>query len=180
MKSGHDLDAFIVLELPAQARDALLRVEEVLHRGVAEDDYHVGPCDVDFAQEEGLACARLFGRRRAVRGRAAAVDVADENVLALEADGLDDLVEELSGATDEGTARRVLISARSLADEQKSRFGIAFSVDYLRATLMEWAAYALAYVGAYILEGFAGLAEAQFVFGRDVAEESLARRGRIG
>src|SRR5437588_11810156 len=100
MKSGHDLDAFIVLELPAQARDALLRVEKVLHRGVAEDDYHVGPGEVDFAQEEGLAGARLFGRRRAVAGRTAAVDVADENVLALEADDLGGLDEELPGSTD--------------------------------------------------------------------------------
>ena len=48
------------------------------------------------------------------------------------------------------------------------------------ATLMKRTADALADVGAYVFESFAGLAEAQFVFGRDVAEESLARRGRIG
>src|SRR5207302_8218135 len=148
----------VVLELSAQTRDAFLGVEEVLHRGVAEDDYHVGPCDVDFAQEEGLACARLFGRGRSVAGRSAAVDVADENVLALHADGLYDLVEELPGSTDEGPARSVLVSARGLADEQKSRFGIALRVDDCVAALMERAADAVAYVGAYVLEGFAGLA----------------------
>src|SRR5687768_8237253 len=41
VEGGHDLDAAVVLELPAQARDALLRVEQVLHRRVAEDDYDV-------------------------------------------------------------------------------------------------------------------------------------------
>src|SRR5215218_7482876 len=35
VEGGHDLDAAVVLELAAQARDALLRVEQVLHRRVA-------------------------------------------------------------------------------------------------------------------------------------------------
>src|SRR5215204_6234833 len=180
VEGGHDLDAAVVLKLPAQARDALLRVEQVLHRRVAEHHDHVGARDVDFAQEEGLAGVRLFGGRLAVIGRAAAVDVADEHVVALEADGLDDLVEELAGAADEGSSARVLVRARSLADEHQTRGRLPLCVDDGLAPLMQRAADALADVGAYVLEGLAGSAEAQLVLRRDVAEERFARRGRVG
>ncbi len=123
---------------------------------------------------------RLFGGRRAVAGRAAAVDVADEHVVALEPDGLDDLVEELSGAADEGSSARVLVGARRLADEHQARVRLALGVDDGVAPLVERAADALADVGAYVCEGLAGAAEAQLVLRRDVAEEGLARRGRVG
>ncbi len=79
-----------------------------------------------------------------------------------------------------GRPGSVLVRARRLADEHQARGRLAFGVDDLRASLMERAADALAHVFAYVLEGLAGDAEAQLVLRRDVAEQRLARLGRVG
>ena len=144
-------------------------VSSSYHRG-GRGRRSVGGARCDFAEQESLAVWPLRVGL-AVAGRAAAVDVADEHVLALEADGLDDLVEELTGATDEGEARSVLVRAGGLADEQQARLAVAIRVHDLRAALVERATDALADVFAYVLEGLAGPTEAQLVLRLDLAEE---------
>src|SRR5262249_60736178 len=65
----------------------------------------------------GVGCAGLGWRGLdQVRGA---------DVVASEADGLDDLGEELAGLTDEGQALRVLVRARAFAHEHEPRARIA-------------------------------------------------------
>lgn len=176
MKGRHDLDAFVVLEFSAQACDAFFRVEEIFHRGVAEHDDYFGLGDGDFAQEKWLAGLRFFERRRAVLRRTAAIDVAYENIFALHADGFDDFVEKLPGATDEGTRLHIFVRARSFADEHQARFAVAFCVDDVRAPCVKRAAHAFAYIVPDVLERFIRARQRGFIFRRDFAEESGQRR----
>ena len=72
---------------------------------------------LDLPLEIGQAVDDLLGSRIAVLRRSALQDVADEDLLALQAAGGDDLVEKLPRPADERPALGVFIRPRGLADE---------------------------------------------------------------
>src|SRR5256885_5431 len=147
MKCGHDLDASVVLKITAQFGDALFGVEQILHRCVAEHDDYVGLDDGDFAQEKRLAGLRFICRRLAILRRATAIDVADHYVLAFQADGLDNLIQQLPGTTYKWATLSVFVRTRRFADEHQASLAIAFAIDDVRAPLTtQRAAHAFAYV----------------------------------
>src|SRR5690606_3518208 len=119
VEERHDLDAVPVEPAAAQPRDALVRLEEVLRRDVPQGPYHLRPDDPDLLEQHALAGGDLGRRGVAVSGRPELDDVRDVDLLALEADGGEDLVEELAGAADERAALQVFLLAGRLADEHE-------------------------------------------------------------
>ena len=100
--------------------------------------------------QELAADLHLIGFRSAIFRRPALHHVADIDVFAEDFDAFlfrrvfDHLCEQLPGAADERDALRVLIGARTFADEDQRRFGIADAEDDLVAALMQAAAAAVA------------------------------------
>ena len=78
-----------------------------------------GLIDVDLAEQERLALLHFVGLGVAVARRPALDDVGDVDVLAPQADGLDDLRQQLPGAADERLALDVFVGARRLAHEHQ-------------------------------------------------------------
>ncbi len=95
-----------------------------------------GPDEIDLAVEERLAGRDLVRLRIPVLRRPALDDVGDVDVRALELNGLDDLREQLPGASDERLAEAVLVGARRLAHEHQFRLRIADAEDDLAAALL--------------------------------------------
>src|SRR5215210_5523043 len=113
--------------------DALARQE--LGREVAERADHKRFDELDLAEEVGAALLDLLGKRIAVAGRAALDHVGDEHLVALEPDLLEQAIQELAGATDEGLALPILLRSRGLADEHELGVGVARAEHELRARL---------------------------------------------
>ncbi len=104
-----------------------------------------GRIDVDLLEEERLARRHFVGLGIAVARRPALDDVRDVDVGALEADRLDDLRQQLPGASDERLALEVLVGARRLADEHELRVRVADAEhDLPPAKLVQLAARAVA------------------------------------
>src|SRR5205085_11907167 len=103
------------------------------------------------------------------------IDVADEDVFALHADGFDDLIQKLPGASDEWPPLRVLICARRFADEHQTRLPVAFAVDDLRASLAaERTAHTLrADVLPDIFQSLARTRQTQFICWLDLAKQCV-------
>src|SRR5687767_14203805 len=97
-----DQDGVAVLEfLAPQPRDRSIRLEQALRREFPERHDDLRLDDVDLPQEKRLALDHFVGLRIAIAGWATLQDVRDENVLAPEANRLDDLRQQLAGAADE-------------------------------------------------------------------------------
>jgi hypothetical protein len=77
---------------------------------------------LELAEEERRASFHLVALRRAITRRPALHDVADVNVLALDADKLKHPVEQLSGASHKRESLLIFVSARAFADEHQ--FGV--------------------------------------------------------
>ena len=90
----------------------------------------------------GLAGADLGRQRVAVARRPALEHVGDEDVVAREADPLQQRVEELAGLADEGDALLVLVVAGGLAHEHEVGVGVAVADHHLGAAVAEGAAHA--------------------------------------
>jgi hypothetical protein len=90
--------------------------------------------------QEGLAGVDLVGLRVAVARRPRLEHVRDEDVLARQADLLEQLVEQLAGAADERQALLVLVHAGRLADEHQVRVGVARPEHHPRPGLRQRAA----------------------------------------
>src|SRR6185295_15830271 len=90
--------------------------------------------------EEAAAGGHLVGLRVAVAGRTTLDDVGDVDVLAGEADGADDLGEQLPRRADEGQALAVFFGARAFADEHQVGVGVPSSEDDGAAALRQAAA----------------------------------------
>ena len=89
--------------------------------------------------------------RQAIFGRAAFDDVADVNVFAAQAHRFDHLREKFSGAAYERLALHVFVVAGAFADEHELRFRIAHAEDDIVARLVQFAARALAEIGADVV-----------------------------
>ena len=96
------------------------------------------------AVEVRRAGADLVRLGVAVRRRAALHDVRDEHVLALPADGAEQLREQLARRPDERAAGAVLARAGALADEEHVAQDVPLAGDGVRATGRERAAGAAA------------------------------------
>ena len=136
----------------------------------------VTPDGRDLAVEERRAGFHLVALGLAILGRTALHHVRDVDVLALHAHRLDHLVEQLSGAPNEGLALGVFVRSRAFAHDHQLGAGIAYAEDDVLPSLVQDAARAIANV-------FADGAQ----FGGDVAKDgergwrgigAVARRAR--
>ena len=99
-----------------------------------------------------------FGQRRsAITWWTAAIDISDKDVFALITDALNDLRQQLSGASYERKALRVLVCTRRLTDEHQVRLKIARRVHNLRPPRVKLTASAIADVFSDVLDRLAGL-----------------------
>ena len=111
---GH---AAILVDLAAQAGDAGRGLQERLGGRAAERDQMLGPDEIELPLEEGPGVGAFLGRWRAIAGRSALERVEDKDFLALEAAGIDDPRQELTGPADEWLALPIFILAGRFAAE---------------------------------------------------------------
>src|SRR5262245_10824242 len=134
MKRGNELDAAAEIEdVSAQPRDRRLDLEQRLRGERPERDDDLRLDRVDLPEKKGLAGRDFVRLRIAVARRTALDHVRDVDVGAREADGLDDLRQQLAGAPDERLALLVFIGTRRLADEHELGARIADAEDDLLA-----------------------------------------------
>src|SRR5258706_3032707 len=82
--------------------------------------------------EEPATVSSFVGPRRAIAGRAAAENVADEYLFSLESAAVDEAVKHLPGAADKRFAAAVFVSPRRFADEAHLRIERAHAEHRLR------------------------------------------------
>src|SRR5581483_11591180 len=107
---------------PVPAADTLAGPKELLHRVPPQRDNQPGLQREDLPIQIAVAGGLLLGERVAVARWPALDDVRNEDLRALPADALQQLLEELSGWTDERPARLVLPAPGPFAHEQ--HFGV--------------------------------------------------------
>ena len=107
---------------------------------------------VELAQQGRRAGGDFVFFREAIFRRAAFHHVADVNVVAAQAHGFDHLREQFSRAADEGLALTIFIVAGAFADENQIGFRVADAEDDVAAPFVEFAARAIADVGADAVE----------------------------
>ena len=134
--------------LPAHPADGDPRPQDEPRRPVPERAYKLGTNYLNLLKEERLACFDLIRFRVAIVRRPALDDVGDVDVGARQADGFDDLGEQLPGAADERLALHVFVGARRLADEHQVGRRVAGPEHDLRAA--ERVQLAAAAVGAQL------------------------------
>ncbi len=118
--------------------------QQALRRELAERDDHARADDLDLAEQERLAGRHLVRLGIAIARRAALDHVGDVDLLAGQADRLDDLRQQLPGAADEGLALLVFVLARRLAHEHQPRLRMADAEHHLAPSqLAQLAAHAL-------------------------------------
>src|SRR5690606_30604208 len=100
----------------------------------SEHDYHFRLDHGDLAKDERPARSGLVRLRLAISRRAAAVDVADRNLLTLEAHRDDDVGKQFPGPSDKRESLLVLIGSRGLADEHQIGLEVTRRVHDLRAS----------------------------------------------
>ncbi len=115
-----------------------------------ERHYNLRVDQLDLPEKERRASRDLFRIRIPVTRRSALEHVADVNLVAPEADGQQQEVQQLSGSPDERTSRIVLDCPRSLAHAHHSCLRIAFPEDDVLATLVQRAPSACP---GYLAEG---------------------------
>src|SRR4051794_37168709 len=129
MEEGEHVD-------PATTEEVLLRhamhfgdarrvAGQQLRREVPERRDHTRLDQLHLFLQVGPARVDLLRLRVAVAGRPALEDVRDEDVLALQADAVQQLAEQPSGPSDEGQSLAVLLSTGSLPDEDQVGVGVA-------------------------------------------------------
>src|SRR5688500_18210085 len=133
MEGRNQLRAAVFELPPAQPRNRIRCLEQRLRREFAERNDHARLDHFDLAEQEGLALLHLIAFGVAVAGRPALDHVGDVDLVAGQADGLDDLGQQLAGAAHERLAALVFFFTGRLADEHQPRFRIADAEDDLRA-----------------------------------------------
>src|SRR5438552_3086093 len=108
--------------------------------------------DLELALEIGGTGGNLVRFRIAILRGAALDDVGDEHLVASPAERREELDEQVAGPPDERTALAVFVLARSLADEDDLRVGVALPWHGPRPCLVEPAARAGSDVGGHLLE----------------------------
>jgi hypothetical protein len=115
-----------------------------LGRAASEAANHFRANHINLPKKKWRASCDFIFLRQAVLGRAAFHHVADVNILAAQAHGLDHLRKQFSRASHEGLAFDVFIAAGALADENQLRFHAAHSENDIRAAFVQLAASAIA------------------------------------
>ena len=126
---GHHRNARVEVHLLPQAFEAGLGAQQGLGGDAAEAADQARLQDRQLTLQVRFAGTDLRRQRVAVLRRAAFEDVADEDVLAGEADGGDDLRQQLAAAPDERLALTVLVLTGGFADEDDVGLGIALAED---------------------------------------------------
>jgi len=121
------------------APDGRRGLQEVLRGHTPERDDEPGLDDVELLEQIGNAGLHFVRLGVAIVRRTALENVGDVDVLALEVDGLEDLVQQLAHRADEGLALEILVAARGLAHQHQCRVGIAHPEDGVRAPAVEFA-----------------------------------------
>src|ERR1700691_1800231 len=124
MVCGNELRAPEIEPFAAKARDALGGLEKGLRGATAEAADYFRLDHGELAHEKGRAGDDFVLFRQAVFRGAALHHIADIDILAAQAHGLDHLSEQFSGATDEWLALKIFVAPGALANENKLRFGI--------------------------------------------------------
>src|SRR5262245_6552279 len=99
--------------------------------------------EADLLHEVGPAGGDLLRERVAIPGRAALEDVRDVHLVARQADGGEDLGQELAGSADERDALQVFLAPGGLADEHEGGGRAARAEDEARARAAQRALHAL-------------------------------------
>src|SRR5438067_2101829 len=120
-------DPVVAMHLASQLRDPELRAEERLRCEVAHRENHFRPKELELPHEIRRTRFDLVLFRVAIPRRAVLQDVADEYVLAAQANGREDLGKELSRRTDERESGRVLLASRRLADDDEIGVRVALA-----------------------------------------------------
>ena len=117
MKRADHRNAVVIVELAAQARNALLAFQQIFcrHPPPATNDFW--PDDFDRLLQILPAIAALIRLGVPVARRSAAEDIADEHFLTVKTASNDDSVEQLTGDAHKGDSLAVLVAPRRLADE---------------------------------------------------------------
>src|SRR5437773_9504556 len=149
MKSRDQFRAAVLVHAATQARDWIERAEERARGELAERDDHLRLDDFDLPEQERLAGLDFVLLGVPVLWRTTLDHIRNVDVIAREADRLDDFREELTGAADERDALDVFVMARRLADKHEVGRRIAHSEhDLLPPEAVQLAARAVAKVGA--------------------------------
>src|SRR5256885_16872913 len=121
-------------------RNAAIGLQKSLRGDTSEaDDYFW--CDgVNLAKQKGRADFHFVFFPRAIFGGPAFHHVADINVFALQAHGLNHLVQQFSCTANERQTLYVFIPPGSFANENQISFGITVAKDELGAAPVELAA----------------------------------------
>jgi hypothetical protein len=135
----HERRVFIGMPSAAQFAHRPAKAEQAFHRGRAKRDQDPGPNDFDLRSEIRQTGLHLLRRGRAIAGTpqrhvwSALQNIRDVNIGAGEAHRLDDLCQQLSGASDERFAARIFIRARRFSDEHEIGVCVAHAENSLRA-----------------------------------------------
>ena len=140
-EDGHTVRQF--LRFPMGFRDAEL-CEEMPEGVSAERDDHCGLDERDLELEPGHALLLLFRSGVTIAGRAELHDIADVDVGALEADGAEEFIEELTCRTYKWSALLIFLLPGGFTDEHDLGMGIAFAEDGLGCGFVEVAAFPFA------------------------------------
>ena len=97
-RSGSSLRTAVLVDASAQARDGVLRLQQRLRGEGAEGHDDLRLDAVDLTEEEAFTRLDFVGIRIPVAGRPAFDDVRDVDVVARQADGFDDLRQQLACA----------------------------------------------------------------------------------
>ena len=144
MVRGQHFETAIVEPLAAVMGDAAIGLQQRLESSGTEANDHFRLDGVELAKKKRRAGCDLVRFGLAIAGRAALDDVADVDVAAIEAHGLDHLREKFARTADERQALRVFISAWAFTDEDKLRLRIAIAEDDGVTRTVQFAASAFA------------------------------------
>ena len=126
MQHGHHPHALLLDECAVLSGDAQVGLYQPHAGDPAEGDDDLGADDARLLAQISDAALLLVLLRIAVLRRTAFDDVGDVDVFAaVEVDGVQQLVEELTGSADEGLALYILLLAGTFADEHDASLGIA-------------------------------------------------------
>src|ERR1700722_3017531 len=117
----------------AETAERGLGSEQIGRGGRSESDDHFGLDDLNLLKEKWLAGVGFDWLGDAVLWRAALHDVGDVDLFALQAHGVNHVVEQLAAAADEGQTLCVFIGAWAFADEHEARVGVSVTEDDLVA-----------------------------------------------
>src|SRR5437899_2901169 len=161
----------------AQRAERLLGIEQRLRRRPAHRQNHLRLDELDLAIEERQASRDLIVLRQPILGWPALHDVTDEDLIARQLDGAQDLREQLTRSTDERASRLVFGAAGTFTHHDELRRREPFSGNGVGAAAAQLALLACRDEGRDVLKTCCPL---DWVGGEEICRrwiETQARRG---